>query len=196
MNSCTASVVLPVCQGCPPKLCVQELCRPGQKQQMVQVKGACEWKNIRSCIQFRMFFVHDLGVAPYQEIPWNCDIQQMGQPVFCVFFSLHLSPLAQLHLNGCDKNGPIWAPWGSWWRPRSWEAFGREWFFGHFSTALLKNQKTVLASDIPKRRTLSTKTRIASHSRILTSAGIWQGQALYMLYFLFTFPSKHSIHSI
>lgn len=45
-------------------------------------------------------------------------------------------------------------------------------FFGHFSTALLKYQRTVLASDIPKRRTLSTKTRIASHSRILTSAGI------------------------
>ena len=43
---------------------------------------------------------------------------------------------------------------------------------GHFSTALLKYQKTVLASDIPKRRTLSTKIRIASHSRILTSAGI------------------------
>lgn len=86
MNSCTASVVLPVCQGCPPKLCVQELCRPGQKQQMVQVKGACEWKNIRSCTQFRMFFVHDLGVAPYQEIPWNCVIQQMSQLVFCVFF--------------------------------------------------------------------------------------------------------------
>lgn len=86
MNSCTGSVVLPVCQGCPPKLCVQELCRPGQKQQMVQVKGACEWKNIRSCIQFRMFFVHDLGVAPYQEIPWYCVIQQMGQLVFYVFF--------------------------------------------------------------------------------------------------------------
>ena len=46
-------------------------------------------------------------------------------------------------------------------------------FFGHFSTALLlKYQRAVLASDIPKRRTLSTKTRIASHSRILTSAGI------------------------